>query len=190
MIKLIIFFQRDTLMGILQFRKVTQSVENSPFDCGVESINYYVRHSYYPLIIQQAYAYSVASKDKVLGYYQVLFRDIELDKFPEHIAEYRFDDHYLKLTALHIRYIAIDKKYQRLGIGTSVMRTIIKNCRELADVWPVRVITLDANVNLVRWYSGFDFRKTLSNTAGQDGVTTMMFLDCMRYSAELEEYVS
>ena len=175
-------------MGILQIRKVTQSVENSPFDCGVESINKYVRDSYYPLIIQQAYAYSIASRDKVLGYYQVLFRDIELDKFPEYIAGYSFDDHYLKLTALHIRYIAIDKKYQRLGIGTSVMRIIIKSCRELADVWPVRVITLDANVDLVRWYSGFDFKQTLSNIAGQDGVTTMMFLDCMRYSAELDEY--
>ena len=177
-------------MGTLQIKKVTQSVENSPFDCGVESINEYVRHSYYPLIIQHAYAYSIASEDKILGYYQVLFRDIELDKFPEQIADYSFDEHYLKVTALHIRYIAIDKKYQGRGIGTVVMKVIIKKCRELATDWPVRVITLDANVNLEKWYSGFDFQVMPSNVAGQEGVTTTMYLDCMRHSDKLEQYSS
>lgn len=175
-------------MGTLQFKKVTQSVENLPFDCGVESINEYVRTSYYPLIIQHAYAYSVMSGGKVLGYYQVLFRDIELEKFPEEISDYSFDEHNLKVTAVHIRYIAIDKKYQKHKVGTSVMKSIIKRCRELANDWPIRVITLDANVDLVKWYSGFDFKVMPSNVADQEGVTTTIYLNCMKYADELLEY--
>ena len=175
-------------MRTLQFKKVTQDVEDHHFDCGVQSINEYVKFSYWPFIIQHAYAYSITYGDKVLGYYQLLFRDIELEKLPPDIADYDFDEHYRKVTAVHIRYIAIDKAYQGHKIGTNVMKAIINDCRELAKDWPIRVITLDANVDLVDWYSGFDFQVMPYNTPGQDGITTAMCLDCMMHSEELAQY--
>lgn len=175
-------------MGTLYFKKVTQSVESCPFDCGVQSINEYVKGSYYPLIIQHAYAYSIMSGNSVLGYYQVMFKDIALDKFPEHIADYSFDNNYMKVTAIHLRYIAIDKKYQRHKIGTAAMEIFMKECRKLADNWPVRAITIDANVDLVGWYKKFGFHEMPCNAGSQEGVTTPMYYAFTTYNRELSEY--
>lgn len=176
-------------MGTLQFKKVTESVETCDFDCGVETINDYVKKSYFPFIIQHAYAYSVMANELVLGYYQVLFRDIELDNFPNYFTEY---DSGIKnkITAVHIRYIAIDKKYQRQKIGTNVLRVIIEKCIKLAEDWPIRVITIDAIDNLIKWYSKLGFKELQKNTTGQNGLTTAMFFDCMKHSDELAEYES
>ncbi|MBQ6982253.1 MAG: GNAT family N-acetyltransferase [Synergistaceae bacterium] len=175
-------------MRTLRFKKVTQSVESSPFDCGVRSINEYVRWSYYPMLTHQAYAYSIMSRDKILGYYQVMFKDINLDKFPAHIADYSFDDDYRKTTAIHLRYIAIDKKYQGLKIGTAALEVIMGKCRKLADNWPVRVITIDAKVNLIQWYRKFDFQEMPRNAESQDGVTVSMYYAFTTYDKELLEY--
>lgn len=175
-------------MGTLKFKKVTKSVEDSPFECGVESINEYVRNSYYPLLLQHAYTFSIMREETILGYYQVLFRDIELDKFPEEISEYSSCVKNDKISAIHIRYIAVDKKYQRHSIGTNVLKVIIEKCRKLSEEWPIRVITIDAIDSLINWYSSIGFKKMQKNTGCQDGVTTAMYFDCMKYSKELKEY--
>lgn len=46
----------------------------------------------------------------------------------------------------------------------------------LAVNWPIRVITIDAREDLVTWYEKLGFRKMITNTLGQDGVTVSMFL--------------
>ena len=176
-------------MGTLEFRRVTKNVENDSFECGINSINDYVKDSYYPTIVQHAYAYSIMSKGKILGYYMILFRDIELDDFPEEIADYNPYIKEDKISAVHIRYIAIDKKYQGHKIGTSALQTIIKAVQKLALEWPIRVITLDARIELVDWYKREGFVKLKSNTPGQNGTTEAMFFDCMNFSKELSEYL-
>lgn len=175
-------------MGTLQFRKITKSLEDISFDCGVESINDYVRESYYPVLTQHAYTFSVMNGDIVLGYFQILFREIELEDFPEEISEY---DPEIKRTisAIHIRYIAIDKKYQRKRIGTTTLQAIIKNVESLAELWPIRVITLDAMVHLVPWYMQVGFVKMKTNTLGQDGVSDAMYFDYMKHADELAEFM-
>ncbi len=57
-------------MGKLVFQRVTKNVSEETFDCGVESINDYVRNSYYPSIAQHAYAYNISGNGKSLGYIQ------------------------------------------------------------------------------------------------------------------------
>ena len=176
-------------METLEFKKITRSVEDYPFECGVASINEYVRNSYYQLLIQHVCTFSIMYKESVVGYYQVLFRDIELDKFPEDISDYSSSDiKSNKITAVHIRYIAIDKQYQKHGIGTAVLKVIIKKCLKLSEEWPIRVINIDALDNLVNWYSKVGFKKMQRNTGGQDDITTAMYFDCMIYSKELKEY--
>lgn len=176
-------------MGEIDFIRVTRAVESQKFDCGVESINDYVRNSYFPLIAQHAYAYNIVYKNISLGYIQYLFTDIELDYFPEDIAEINpciKDD---KLSALHIRFLAIDKEYQNRKLGTTALQIMIRDVEDMAEHWPVRLITIDARIDLVQWYEKLGFRKMCVNTVGQDGVTVAMYFDCMRYSTELREYI-
>ena len=136
-------------MGKLQFIEVDNKVEDATFDCGIESINNYIRESYYPHIIQNAYTYSIMYKDIILGYYQIMFREIKLEDFPEEISDYSTEINNSKLSAVHIRFIAIDEKYQKNGIGTAVLHTIIEKVRQLSIFWPIRVITIDAELDLI-----------------------------------------
>ena len=176
-------------MGNLQYRKVTREVENTSFTCGIPSIDDYVKNSYYPTIVQHAYGYSISGKGIILGYYMIMFREIKLADFPPEIADYDPEIKERKISAVHIRYIAIDERYQHNKIGTVTIQTIIKNVRMLAANWPIRVITIDAREDLVLWYEKLGFRKMVNNTPGQDGVTVSMFLDCMQQKDEFMEYM-
>ena len=177
-------------MGKIQFKRITRDVENTEFSCGIDSIDQYIKESYYPVLIQHAYAYSIMTDDIILGYYQILFREIKIEDFPEEISGY--DDTGIKentISAVHIRYIAVDKKYQHNKIGTNILKTIIKNVRELSNSWPIRVITIDARKELVKWYKREGFLEMEHNTPGQKGVTIAMYFDCHRFAEDLKEYV-
>ena len=91
-------------MGKLQFIEVDNKVEDAIFDCGIESINNYIIESYYPRIVQNAYTYSIMYKDIILGYYQIMFREIKLEDFPEEISDYSKEINNSKLSAVHIRF--------------------------------------------------------------------------------------
>lgn len=176
-------------MGTLQFRKVTRNVEDIHFECGKESINEYVRNSYFPMIIQHAYAYSIMKDDIILGYYQILFKEIELTDFPDDISEYSDSIKDGKISTLHIRFIAIDEMYQKKRLGTATLKTIIKDVLELTKQWPIRVISIDATPDHYEWYKKMGFVDMKKNTLGQDGVSIAMYFDCHRFSVELNEYI-
>ena len=92
-------------MGKLVFQRVTKNVSEETFDCGVESINDYVRNSCYPSIAQHAYAYNISGNGKSLGYIQYLFRDVELEYFPDEIADVDPGVKENTLSALYIRFL-------------------------------------------------------------------------------------
>lgn len=175
-------------MAELDFRMVTNTVQNDSFDCGVESINAFVKDSYYPSIAQHAYAYNVIGGGKSLGYIQFLFRDVELDCFPDDIAEVDTGVKENVLTALHIRFLAIDKKYQKKKIGTAVLRTAISKIEQLAENWPISMITIDARADLVQWYEKEGFKCMKKNTPGQNGYMVAMYYSCIRHPELLQAY--
>lgn len=176
-------------MGKLVFQRVTEDVVNQKFDCGVESINEYVRDSYYPTIAQHAYAYTIWGNGRLLGYVQYLFRDVELEYFPDEIADVDPGVKENTLSALHIRFLAIDSQYQKRHIGTSVLEILIKKIEDMAIDWPIRLITIDARIDLVKWYERNGFKKIKINTPGQDGVTVAMYYDCMKFRQELTAFL-
>lgn len=181
--------KREKRMETLQFKKVGRDVETTSFDCGVESINKYIKNSYFPTIMQHAYAYSIMNNGLILGYYQVLFREIELKEFPDDIAELDPCIKEGKISSVHIRFIAIDKRYQKKKIGTSSLKTIIKYISEFAENMPIRVITIDARKDLLDWYYKIGFNKMMKNAVGQDCVTEAMYFDCLKDGNELKKYL-
>ena len=99
-----------------------------------------------------------------------------------------------KISAVHIHFIAINKKFQGNKIGTSVVKTIIKQVKQLSKDWPIRVITLDAiemrdeERNPVKWYTNLGFERLTRNRVGQEGVTVPMYYDCMNFADDLLRY--
>ena len=177
----------------LTFKQVTQQILDLPFDCVNESINEYIKDSYFPLITQKAYTYGVMQENILLGFYQLMFREIGLNDFPEKISGYCWDFKQ-EISAVHIHFIAINKKFQGNKIGTSVVKTIIKQVKQLSKDWPIRVITLDAiemrdeERNPVKWYTNLGFERLTRNRVGQEGVTVPMYYDCMNFADDLLRY--
>ena len=116
--------------------------------------------------------------------------EVALDYFPENISDYDPEIKNSTLSALHIRFIAIDKQYQKKNIGTVAMNVMIKRAEDLALQWPIRLITIDARKELVEWYKKIGFHEMMINSPGQDGVTVAMYYDCMKYSEQLSRYCS
>ena len=85
---------------------------------------------------------------------------------------------------MHIRFIAIDKKYQRNNIGTKSLEAIIKIIKDLAKDFPIRVITIDAELHLVKWYEKLGFFKMIRNSESQEGYTQAMYYNCILTDVE------
>ena len=174
-------------MAGVKIEKITRDIED--FDCGVKSINEYVSEAYYALLAQIAYTYSVVYRDKVVGFYMIMFGQVNLGNFPEDVSEHvPFVIKDGKISAVHIKFIAVDRKYQRNKIGTAIMEIAIQQIRKLSDSWPVRVITIDARCDLQHWYSSLGFKVMQNNNPSQEGVTQAMYFDCMRDQSKLLEY--
>lgn len=169
---------------ILQ-RLLTKEV--SQFDCGEPSINEWIKESYYATLLQHGYAYELLYGEIVIGYYMVAFQTIDLAKCPEEISD-RDSGLTDYVPCVHIKYLAIDKRFQHHGIGTGVLETIIKGVKELSLYWPVRLITIDALTHLVDWYKREKFKIFPYNEEWQEGYTVKMYRDCMNFWNELENY--
>lgn len=174
----------------MNYKLLQEDVPPGAFDCGNASINDWVTKSYYVTLLQHGYAYQIVGNDKILGYYMIVLRDIELNECPESISEFFEETLCNKIPSVCIKYIAIDKKYQGNKIGTTVLKSLIKKIREFADLFPIRVITLDALPELVEWYKQVGFREMPYNPPQQEGYTVYMYLDCIKNPEKLEKYVN
>lgn len=174
--------------GELDFQLVKDESAGASFDCSNETINKYVRDGYYNTLLQCAYMYSISAGGRILGFYQIMFREIEAEDLS---SDETFHDGGLKdgvISAVHIRFLAVDKRFHKNKIGTNTLRVIIKRVLEFAQFWPIRVITIDALNDLVEWYKEMGFVVAMKNTPSQNGVSTLMYYVCDVFAEELEKY--
>lgn len=176
-------------MSKLIYRLLHEDVKNDTFDCGVKAINQYVVESFFATLLQHGYAYQILYNNKVVGYYMITFSHVRIEDCPEVISEYTLDLTKF-LYCVEIKYLAIDKNYQKKKIGTYVLLTIIKDIKQYAALLPIRLITIDARDDLVDWYKKMGFIEFPQNPQWQEGVTTKMYIDCLIHQKELDEYVS
>lgn len=174
-------------MSQLTYRLLRQDVERGDFDCGIESINEYVFQSYWATLLQHGYAYQIEYSNRILGYYMITMNHVLLEECDEKIAEYTsgLSDF---IYTIEIKYLAIGKQYQGKKIGTEALKTIIKSIKDFLYQIPFRLITIDARNDYVKWYERFGFVKCPVNSAGQDGYTTKMYLDCLKDIEKLKKY--
>ena len=177
-------------MGQLKFSLLQADVNLGEFDCGVQSINEWIQNSYFVTLLQHCYAYSVDADEEKIGYCMIMFRNVELDTFPETVSEYCDDSFCKEIPTVYIKYLAIKSDLQGNGIGTQVLRALIMKIRSWIDFLPIRVITIDAMDNLTKWSKQEGFNRMPHNSEGQDGVTTYMFMDCLKNPQRLADYVN
>jgi GNAT superfamily N-acetyltransferase len=176
-------------MIAIKTKKVQCDLSDSSFNCGVAGINRMIRESYYPTLLQHMYAYEIIVNDIIVGYYMIEFRRIYLAEsgLEEKIGEY-ISDLADACYALNLRYIAVGSEYQHRGIGSLMLKLIIKQTNELCKNWPIRLITLDALPEKVEWYKSNGFLPFRKNCAKNAKGEVPMFFDCLLDEKLLEEY--
>lgn len=174
-------------MAELYFTKLQSESETVGFDCGNCSINELVAKSYYPTILQHAFAYRVSSETKTLGYYMLEFENISLEMCPEYVSEY-VSSIQSYCTAVHVRYIAIAKEYQGLHIGSAVLQYIAGCVMKLCSKWSIRLITLDALKDKYQWYRQRGVMAFDEHELANSSETIRMYRECILDRNLIENY--
>lgn len=175
-------------MGELILSKLKNDVYS--FDCGNNSINRLVYESYYATLLRYAYGFKIDYYNNPIGYFMVCLRDFEVNMLSERFSDY---ESILsnKCYSIHIKYIAIDKKFQRHGIGTKIIHTIISETIKKSDNnLPIRMITLDAIKEKITWYENIGFKKLYDEDDDTLSSTVIMYIDCINDYSIFDEYNS
>lgn len=158
------------------------------FSCLNSSIEAQIRDSYFITLLKQAYGHQILVDGKNVGYYMLHFKSINLCEIDQIIGQEYQSCMAEKYIAIHIRYLAVDKNYQKNGIGTYVLKGLIVQFLSLAQKYPIRIITIDALPKYIKWYESIGFKDIPG--ASSDGITMPMFIDCMKQEEafKLQQY--
>lgn len=174
-------------MGKIFIEKLDRDVSEKEFDCGNSSINKQVQESFFPTLLQHAYAYRVSVSDRIVGYYMIKLRTIDLEKAPLEIGEFRcslIDE----CNAVHIKYIAIDKNFQNKKIGTYVLKTIVMQVLNMCQIFPITLITLDALPDKYDWYKARGFIAFDEKELQKSQATIPMYVSCILNKEAVNDY--
>lgn len=174
-------------MAIIVTRKITHDVKD--FTCGVNSIDTWVQESYYGLLTKQMNTYEIVLDGRTVGYYGLMFREVKPEECKEEVAEYSAVTLSDKFISVCIKYLVVDVRFHRRGIGTKILWDVIKRVKLLSKEYPIRLIVIDALPELVEWYKTFGFAPMEHNSIGQDGFSEQMFIELVDYK-QLDEYAA
>ena len=164
-------------MGTLCYTLVDSETDTRGFDCGNTSINELVSSSVFPSILKQVKTYKMSIRAKRIGFFSVSIRGISFEDSDASIASY-----YEKAPtfgAVMIDFIAVEKKVQKRGIGTTALEYVVQAAKELSAHWPVRVLVLDALRDTIDWYTQKGFAPINTVDLASDSPVVRLYIDLM-----------
>jgi len=153
----------------------------SGFTCGVDSIDRKVKRSYFPHVLRQAKTFKIelGERKSIAGYYQISICTIKTDHSNIEFGDYGdYGEGEPEYTAMKMEFLAIDERLQQKGIGTEVLRSAVREAKELGKKWPIRVFLIDALVGKTEWYKNRGFQ-VFSEKQEMEYGTVRMFFDLM-----------
>ena len=121
------------------------------FDCGNGTINEMVKNSFFPHLINQQKVFKILFGEQVVAYYAISLSRIQ----EEGIAlEYNRTPEF---GVIYLDYIAVDVRFQKKGIGSILLDTIILKGRKLSEIIPARILVLEALQGKEAWYNSRAF---------------------------------
>lgn len=159
------------------------------FSCGVPSIDNMISEAYLNHLIRKSMTFQIKILGHNVGYYQLVIANVTMEGTELPFGDYGSGEN--RYGVLSIRFLAIKKEIQKKGIGTLVLREILKEARELSTRWPIRVVYIEALPDKVPWYReiGFEILKDASDD--NFGLVPMFFEMMSTHDKEsIEDYCS
>ncbi len=162
----------------LYIHRLEPTDEVGEFDCGDEALNDYLkrfawqnqrRHSVGATYVAE----SVEAPRAVIGYHTLAAGSIPRNAFPSEIG--RRLSPYPEIPVVLLARLAVDRRFQRRGIGESLLAHALDRALAVREQIGCRCIIVDAYQSAVRWYRQFGFVSI--GGAPADAATQKMFLD-------------
>lgn len=139
-----------------------QSIEN--FDCDYKPINDFLKNSSlkeYENKIPSSHIL-IDDNEMLIGFYTI--KVIYFD-YSENNESHPY--------CLNLEYIAIDKDKQCKGLGSNLLRYIIKDMKDISDKIGVRILTVASVDDKVGWYEKLGFNRI------EGHISNLMYFDML-----------
>lgn len=132
------------------------------FDCGIESLNVYLKLQAGQDVKRKLAACFVLSENQthtILGYYTLSNNSIPLSSFPEQIRK-KFPKTYTSIPTTLLGRLAIDKSQQGKGIGKILLIDALKRSYEIShEIGSFAVVVDPIDFEAENFYEKYDFIK-------------------------------
>jgi len=129
----------------LIFEKISRNVNRDGFDCGVPSLNEYLKRYALQNLRKNVGVTIVATsgedRKRVLGYYSVSMAQVEFDQMPEDLAKGlpRYP-----VPAMRLGRLAVDVSTRGMGVGADLLRDALMRAIGLSREVGTCVVLVDA----------------------------------------------
>lgn len=152
----------EDFVSNLRPEKLSRLVDTSGFDCGKPDLNDFLKKDaieHQELSIAVTYIFIHVDKNTIIGYYSVCCDAIRLSKEEKSSVGPQYPDY----PAIKIARLAVDKNYQRKGVGTLLLKDALGLAREVSKDTACRFVTVDAlpEEDSVGLYNRFGFVRNL-----------------------------
>jgi GNAT superfamily N-acetyltransferase len=143
-------------MGLSRPVPIDKSHAAGSFDCGVETLNEYLRR--YAFLNHQnrsARTYVVMSQDKLVGYYTLASGSVSRSEVPPRVAQ-GLGNYPVPITLL--ARLAVDLSEQGKGLGRALLKDAVLRAFQASELVGSRAIATHAKDDAVMaFYQRFDF---------------------------------
>jgi predicted N-acetyltransferase YhbS len=141
--------------GFSKPRPIRGDDDIADFDSGEPSLDAYLRTRALSNHLQGASRCFVTCRDRrVAGYYALAAASVQRRDAPGKVRRNMPDP----VPVILLSRLAVDEKYQGLGLGKHLLRDAIARCVQVADIIGVRAILVHALHDARRFYGYFDFQ--------------------------------
>ncbi len=151
------------------------------FQDGNNTIRTMVEGSCFATVRHQGLAYEILCDGAVAGYYMIKVGAIKYED------EDVYDSSDLEYGAIILKYIIIDKRFRRRGIGSAVLKSIALLTKTISTQLPIRFLFLNALTEYQQWYEKIGFF-ALEASKSSSKPTVPMIMDFIN-KEKLERYM-
>ena len=145
---------------LIRIEPITGQHDLSCFSCSEQELNDFLTTD---ALTDHTSLYSITRlvhyNGTLAGFFTLIADNISVTSIP---SENYVDYHYQKLPAVKIARLAVDKKFERQGIGRRIITEIFRIVYEVSQQIGCRVITVDAKENALGFYKKFAFMEVES----------------------------
>jgi GNAT superfamily N-acetyltransferase len=139
----------------MQIRQIRESDDRNSFDCGVASLNEWIRHvanQHQKKNFSRTYVATVAAApDTIAGYYALAATAVETDGMPASRLPRR-------VSAVLLARLAVDTRYRGQGLGEYLLAHALDVVLRTADAVGVQCVLVDAlDDNAAGFYRKYGF---------------------------------